>query len=84
MCPPQKNIQAEAKYRLSRPVPVANRVYRIGIEGTDNLDTFLETLEQIRSQLVLLEPHRGWKFTRTRRDETPQGTVVYLEFDNES
>jgi hypothetical protein len=63
---------------------VANRVYRIGIEGTDNLDTFLETLEQIRSQLVLLEPHRGWKFTRTRRDETPQGTVVYLEFDNES
>jgi hypothetical protein len=63
---------------------MANRVYRIGIEGADNLDTFLETLEQIRSELVLLDPHRSWKFRRARRDETPQGTVVYLEFDNES
>jgi hypothetical protein len=63
---------------------MANRVYRIGVEGADNLDTFLETLEQIRSQLVLLEPHRGWKFARARRDETPQGTIVYLEFENES
>ena len=63
---------------------MANRVYRIGVEGEDNLDAFLETLEKMRSQLVLLDPHRGWKFRRTRRDETPEGTIVYLEFDDES
>lgn len=63
---------------------MANRVYRIGVEGADNLDTFLETLEQIKSQLVLLEPNRGWRFRRARRDETPEGTIVYLEFDNGS
>lgn len=62
---------------------MANRVYRIGVEAIDNLDTFLENLEQLRSQLILLEPHRNWKFRRAERDETPEGTIAYLAFDDE-
>jgi hypothetical protein len=73
----------ENKYHSGQTLPVANRVYRIGVEGVDNLDTFIETIEQVRGQLILLEPHRNWKFVRTDRDETPQGTIVYLVFDDE-
>jgi hypothetical protein len=62
---------------------VANRVYRIGVEGMDNLDTFIETIEQLREQLILLEPHRNWKFIRVERNESPEGTIVYLVFDDE-
>ena len=62
---------------------MANRVYRIGVEGMDNLDTFIETIEQLREQLILLEPHRNWKFIRVERNESPEGTIVYLVFDDE-
>jgi hypothetical protein len=72
----------EDKYHQGQRLPVANRVYRIGVEGADNLDTFIETMERIREQLILLEPHRNWKFIRAERDETPQGTIVYLVFDD--
>jgi hypothetical protein len=62
---------------------MTSRTIRIGVEGIDNLDTFIETIEELKSQLIQLEPARNWKFRKIDSKKTEEGLVDYLVFDNE-
>jgi hypothetical protein len=62
---------------------MVSKVFRVGVEGTDDIGTFLETMEVIRSQLIQLDPERNWKFRRMEQKKADEGLVDYLVFDNE-